>query len=176
MRVFSRLLLLTACLACAVLSQPEPSRKVSTVNVDIPVVDPMEVFKVQESRWVAAVNANTTTTTTTQPAQRPEGTTGAQNAQARRSYEPGSIEALICSVFTEDCDRAVRVARCESGLDPYARNPSGAAGLFQLLGHGDLFAARGWDVATDWSDPYKNTVVAHDLWVESGWRPWVCKA
>lgn len=104
-----------------------------------------------------------------------EGTMGAQRKQQLAYYEPGSIESLICSVFAEDCDRAVRVARCESHLNPAARNASGAAGLFQLLGHADLYAAHGWDAATDWSDPYKNTVVAHDLWSSSGWGPWVCK-
>lgn len=129
----------------------------------------------QEGRELHAVDVWYETASQVQLlAPRREGTTAAQQKQERANYEPGSIEALICSVFVEDCGRAIRIARCESGLNPYARNRSGAVGLFQLLGHGDMFEAHGWS-ASDWSDPWKNTVVAHDLYLSSGWRPWVCR-
>lgn len=105
---------------------------------------------------------------------RGEGNMRAQAEQEARSYTPsGDIEGVICSVFTTNCAQAVRVARCESGLNPNAANPSGARGLFQLLGHQSLYEAHGWSSA-DWADPYVNTVVAHDLWRSSGWSPWVC--
>jgi hypothetical protein len=103
-----------------------------------------------------------------------EGNTRAQAPQEAASYEPGSIETLICSVFGDACPRAIRIARCESGLNPNARNRSGAAGLFQLLGHADLYEAHGWTIS-DWADPFVNATVAFDLYLASGWSPWVCR-
>lgn len=107
------------------------------------------------------------------PKARSEGSASSSIVEAV-SYEAGSIEAVICSVFGDACAHAIRIARCESGLNPAARNRSGASGLFQLLGHGSLFEAHGWS-PEDWADPYKNTVVAFDLYSASGWGPWVCR-
>lgn len=88
----------------------------------------------------------------------------------------GDVAQIIYDVFGQNGARAVRIAECESGLNPYARNRSGALGLFQLLGHGDMFAAHGWNVETDWSDPYKNAMVAFDLsHGGTNWSAWVCR-
>lgn len=66
---------------------------------------------------------------------------------------------------------AIAVALAESGGDPGARNPSGAAGLWQILpsAHPDLFAQY------TWSDPADNAVMARHVYVDAGnsWRPWV---
>lgn len=78
------------------------------------------------------------------------------------------------AVFGAAAGQACRVLGCESGGDPQARNRSGATGLFQLLGHGDLFEAHGWTLA-DAVDGVRNIAVAHDLWLAEGWRPWVCR-
>jgi hypothetical protein len=104
-------------------------------------------------------------TRTTQPAEK-----------KRVEYVPsGDMASLICSVFVNNCARAVQVAKCESGLNPSAYNRSGASGLFQLLGHGSMFVAHGWS-AGDVFDPYKNTVVAFDLSRGgTNWSPWVCR-
>lgn len=91
------------------------------------------------------------------------------------SYESGTVEAIIADVFGPYAAKAIRIAQCESGLNPAARNRSGAVGLFQLLGHGDMFVAHGWS-PDDWADPYKNAIVAFDL--SSGgtsWGAWVCR-
>jgi membrane-bound lytic murein transglycosylase MltF len=65
------------------------------------------------------------------------------------------------------------VAGRESHWDPGARNPSGAAGLFQLVlpMHDDLFWALGVSPAA-WSDPYWNARAARELWDSSGVAPW----
>lgn len=82
---------------------------------------------------------------------------------------PESVEDIICSVFTENCEEAVKVAKCESGLNPRAQNRvSSARGLFQVLSytHG---------VREDWLfDPMINTLVAKQLYDNRGgtWGAW----
>ncbi len=66
---------------------------------------------------------------------------------------------VIPAVFLEDPGTAIRVASCESGLRPWARNPtSTATGLFQILG----------GPTGVWS----NTLLAHRMYRERGWEPW----
>jgi hypothetical protein len=70
---------------------------------------------------------------------------------------------------TGQADRAVAIARCESGLSPVAKNRgSTASGVFQLL-------RQHWAGKFNPYDPSKNIEYAHRLWKSSGWRPWVCK-
>lgn len=47
--------------------------------------------------------------------------------------DASEILRLIAS-YPWDYGEAVETARCESGLNPNARNPSGATGLFQIIG------------------------------------------
>jgi hypothetical protein len=49
-------------------------------------------------------------------------------------HKPSTAEAinLACAVYGS-CSTLWRRARCESGLNPWARNASGASGLFQFL-------------------------------------------
>lgn len=71
----------------------------------------------------------------------------------------------------------LRVAACESGLDPFAINPaSGATGLFQHLwrfvpGRVERFAP-GADVGGFRSDVELQVVVTEGLRVEQGTTPW----
>ncbi len=58
----------------------------------------------------------------------------------------------------------------ESGCDPNAYNPSGAEGLFQLLGHQDLLNASCLYPA--WWIPYCNAHAARLLYNSSGLAPW----
>lgn len=138
-----------------------------------PVSD--EAFAVRGDRDARAswfTWASQTPTATSEPGSRRSGV-----ATAAVHYEPSTeIEQLICSVFTEDCAHAVRVAKCESGLNPLAHNPSGASGVFQIMMplHAGMFEAHGWS-PDDVYDAYRNTVVAHDLWESNGWRAWTCR-
>jgi hypothetical protein len=72
------------------------------------------------------------------------------------SVPSGSISDIICSVFGSTCGMAVKVAGCESGLDPNARNPSGASGLFQLM-------PVHWEGKFDPFDPAANARYAYGL-------------
>lgn len=86
--------------------------------------------------------------------------------------EVGPIEQLIAEVWTTDTLWAVRVARCESGLRPNARNGS-HVGLFQLSTryHSHRISKVRRD-GTSLYDPLTNILVARDLYLEQGRRPW----
>lgn len=103
------------------------------------------------------------------------------------------VEALIRCV--EDrwavpggADFAVRVARCESGLWPWARSPGGHLGLFQHVpsywpGRVALYVRPEWHWKlrdrdpTTWPSPFNawvNTVVSLRMARAGGWGPWSC--
>lgn len=85
----------------------------------------------------------------------------------------GSVADLIRQVFGSASAEALRIAECESGLDPSRQNPSGAAGVFQLMPfwwNGQN--AYGW--VFDPFDAYANIVHAHLIYLADGWGPWVC--
>lgn len=83
---------------------------------------------------------------------------------------PCTAVEIIRAVFPSPTeDSAISVARCESNLYTYARNPSGASGLFQLM--------PGW-----WAgkfnpfNPWANTRFARVLSRDGyDWSHWVCK-
>ena len=95
-------------------------------------------------------------------------------------------ELIYCfsDYYSLSRSKSLRVATCESGLDPYIKNRSGssASGLYQ-------FIARTWSttiarmrtdgiwISNDVSvfDPYWNAYAAHWLASHDGWRHWVCK-
>ncbi len=100
---------------------------------------------------------------------------GAQAAHNRQD-----IPALINRVFGPDGPAAIRVAQCESGLNPSAYNPisvggSHAEGLFQIL-----VPSTWWTTSQAGNSPYDaqaNTLAAHEIFVRDGhsWREWVCQ-
>jgi uncharacterized protein YraI len=74
--------------------------------------------------------------------------------------------------YGQSRDDMLRVAECESNLDPYAVNPSGSYGLFQFIrttwkstpyGHKDIF------------DPEANANAAAWMWSEGRKSEWVCQ-
>lgn len=94
--------------------------------------------------------------------------------QTATNYDAGSVEAAICEAFGDQCAKAVAVARCESGLRPWARNGP-HVGLFQVnvYIHGARIHRMGFSVA-QMVEAGPNIAVARALWLEQGWRPWTC--
>ncbi|MEO6197393.1 MAG: transglycosylase SLT domain-containing protein [Dehalococcoidia bacterium] len=83
----------------------------------------------------------------------------------------GGIEGLICS-YAWNCQEALGVARCESGLRPTAIGGGSNYGLFQINQvHASRFPGF-WEL---WSDPASNVSWAFQIWSASGWRPWGCR-
>lgn len=72
-------------------------------------------------------------------------------------------------------DKAVAVAKCESGLDPEAVSPGGGNwGLFQINKvHAPTLRKMGYQ----WSqitDPSVNAKLARAIYDQSGWKAWSC--
>lgn len=91
--------------------------------------------------------------------------------------KPCDTVCIIRNVFPDSAEEgAIRVAKCESGLNPAAKNPSSSAlGLFQIIrSTWNAYADPGWSR----TDPLHNTLVAYRIWRSDGgsWRQWgVCK-
>lgn len=105
----------------------------------------------------------------------PDG--GSPSAQVPPTSQPlhGSYADMIREAFGSYGDEAVRVATCESGLNPNAYNGVlGAAGLFQIIpGTFASTSYRGQSVY----NPAANIGAAHEIFVRDGysWREWACK-
>ncbi len=90
------------------------------------------------------------------------------------TYQGGSVAAMIGQVFGANAPTAIRIAQCESGLNPAAANAySGAAGVFQIMPgtwRGTSWA--GYSAYNAWA----NINAAHQIFVRDGysWREWVC--
>ncbi|GCE14710.1 hypothetical protein KTT_45690 [Tengunoibacter tsumagoiensis] len=87
---------------------------------------------------------------------------------------------MINATFGSYGPGAVRVATCESGLNPNAINPnpiagSHPAGLFQIL-----YPSTWNGTSQSGQSPYNaqaNIQAAHEIFVRDGnsWREWACK-
>lgn len=97
-----------------------------------------------------------------------------QQPQPQPAPVGGSVAAMIYQVFGANGSAAINVARCESGLNPGAYNPSGAAGVFQIM-------PGTWAGTSEaGQSPYNafaNIVAAHQIFVRDGysWREWTCQ-
>lgn len=141
---------------------PAPSPTTTTTSTTQPAPSTTE----PQTTTTAPVTRRSTTTTTT-PEPTPEETPIQEPAS-----ESGDVADMIRSVF--GTEKAVRVATCESGLDP--ANVNGQyRGLFQL---GNYHKQRAADMGYTWNQMFEampNIKVAYNLFLEQGWGPWECK-
>lgn len=80
---------------------------------------------------------------------------------------PKTVEEEIRAVFGKDAPTALRVAKCESGFNPKAKNKeSSARGVFQIM--------QSWHgIKEKWLlNQSINVRVAYQLFTEQGWNPW----
>jgi len=126
-------------------------------------------------RWNAAVAANEARAA--EEARQAEEARRAEAEQAAAASAPaGSVEAVIQRWFGSASATAIRIARCESGLNPRAVSTGGGNhGLFQInsVHRGTFESVTG----QPWSAVYTaeaNTRFAHWLWSQQGWGPWTC--
>jgi hypothetical protein len=112
------------------------------------------------------------------------GTTSAPQASAKtvtaQSHSTSQVSSIITQVFGSYASGAIQVARCESGLNPYAVNPysfggSRAIGVFQILYPSTWYGTS--QAGASPYDAYANVRAAHDIFVRDGhsWREWTCQ-
>lgn len=100
----------------------------------------------------------------------PDGSSAGEPQQLSGSYAD-----MIRQVFGPYGDGAVRVAMCESSMNPNAYNGVlGAAGLFQIIP--STFASTSYAGQSVY-DPVVNIKAAYEIFVRDGysWREWACQ-
>jgi hypothetical protein len=102
------------------------------------------------------------------------------NTATPQHYSTEQVSSIITQVFGQYASGAIRVARCESGLNPYAVNPaytggSRASGVFQILYPSTWYGTS--QAGASPYDAYANVRAAHDIFVRDGysWREWSCQ-
>ena len=105
--------------------------------------------------------------------------TASTAAMTPNGANASDITGMIYQVFGPYGAQAVRIATCESSLNPNATNSqyignSRAAGLFQILYPSTWYGTS--QAARSPYDAYANTVAAHEIFVRDGysWREWEC--
>jgi soluble lytic murein transglycosylase-like protein len=101
-----------------------------------------------------------------------------QQAQTQVAAAPaGSIQQIITNAFAPQGQAAVdwglRIAKCESGYNPYAQNPSGASGLFQFMPSTFANTPPGRAGGSIW-DPTANSQAAAWMYSQGRQGEWEC--
>ncbi len=144
----------------------------------IPAGDPVSLTGVMESGFVRVEYDGQVGWVATDALSMPAGPTPAtspRGTEARRVYSRQEIIQIIYDAadrYRQPRADMLRVAECESNLDPYAVNPSGSYGLFQFIdstwqstpyGDRDVF------------DPRANANAAGWMWSVGRRGEWVCR-
>lgn len=122
-----------------------------------------------EARWEQARQAEEARRAAEMKAQQAKALSSQQQVKAPLTSSCQYAD-LIRAHWPRDAEWAISIAWRESRCRPDAYNPSGASGLFQLLGHQDLVEAvcPGGSVF----DPVCNVKAAWALYSGSGRSPW----
>lgn len=86
--------------------------------------------------------------------------------ETRASLRPVSVPAIICAVFGSECQKALSVARCESGFSTAAVNGQ-YLGIFQMGSYARARYGHG-------SDAWTQVRAAYAYFRDAGWAPWEC--
>jgi hypothetical protein len=96
------------------------------------------------------------------------------DAEEEEEQEDPSIEDMIREEFGDRAEEALRIAHCESRLEPSARSRAGAVGVFQIMPRYHSWRVGEVEDGKDLWDPMTNVRVARNIFDHQGWRPWVC--
>jgi len=91
--------------------------------------------------------------------------------QVEAPKAPQTVEEMLVAIWGNDQAKALKVAKCESSLNPKAASKTSTArGLFQIT-------KETWEANTNESfdkafDPSINIAVAKHIYDKRGWTPW----
>jgi LysM repeat protein len=122
-----------------------------------------------------AIEAPTTTSSPPPPPPPQEPAPAPTPAAPAAPTTPGGVEALIREVWPDDLEeRALTIARRESGLRPDAYNGWCCYGVFQIYFNANRsFLGRyGVTSANQLLDARTNVTIAYEMHKASGWSPW----
>jgi hypothetical protein len=126
-----------------------------------------------ERLWIA--NAEAAEARRVEEARQAEEARRAEEQRAAATAPAGSLDAIIQRHFGSASSAAIRIAQCESGMNPRAVSPTDDHGLFQInIVHRSQFEAV---TGAPWSSVYDaelNTIYARYLYGQQGWGPWTC--
>lgn len=144
----------------------EPAPTTTAVVIEIPVEPPVVELEIVETPPPARYTARPETAIVVAEPEEPQP-------------EQGDVEQIVrdaAAEFDVDPDLLVAVARCESGLNPYAKNKrSTASGVMQFLTSTwrSQMGRLGYDTADVWSARAASRVAASMI-SEGGLRQWEC--
>lgn len=89
----------------------------------------------------------------------------------------GTIQSIVERHFGAAAGQAMRIAECESSLNPAAVSVTDDHGLFQInapshRGQFERVTGRPWSAVYD---AEANTIYAKWLYDQQGWSPWACR-
>ena len=125
---------------------------------------------------IIALNANGAGYTTIQTESEQYVMAGNAPQSPKIDIRRTQIEKMILDTFKTP--QALRIAICESGLNPNALNDNPrtsdySVGLFQINLYGELAKSR---PSEEWLRvPENNVAYAYEMYQRSGWTPWTCK-
>ena len=102
------------------------------------------------------------------PAAKPTPTPSPSRSQ--KTYSREEVKAGIRSAWGGDDEEAIRVAECESGLNPRAASASGHYGLWQM--RMETWHSYGGSGDPRDASPAEQTAAAWRLYQQRGWAPW----
>lgn len=141
----------------------EPTTEATTTSTEPPTTAPSTTVTV-------TIAAEPVTTTRPRPA---PATTVTTFVMPEAADDKGDVEWLVRQTFPEDPERAVRIARRESGLRPGADENPPYIGVMQIDSrlHAALIRSLGYTTA-DMYHAGPNLAVARRLFELAGWSPW----
>lgn len=91
--------------------------------------------------------------------------------------DTGEVQDYIREVFGANANKALAIAKCESGFNPNVVNNNPrtgdySVGIFQINLYGSLAKNR---PSEEWLKNYRNNIdYAHRMFIASGFQPWTC--
>lgn len=95
------------------------------------------------------------------------------------TVDKNDVQGLIRKYFGKDADMALKIAKCESGMNPNSKNKtSTASGVFQIIKGTWIGNRQAMGLDTDLNlrfDAEENVKTAYKIFQDQSWRPWECR-